>query len=39
MQVSADYLSSLTEALNRKANGDDAAPVASSDVEATARRS
>ena len=29
VQVSADYLSSMTEALNRKANGDDADPVAS----------
>ncbi len=35
VQVSADYLSSLTEALNRKANGDDAAPVASPDAAAT----
>ena len=35
VQVSADYLSSLTEALNRKANGEDAAPVASPDTEAT----
>ncbi len=35
VQVSTDYLSSLTEALNRKANGDDAAPVASPDVTAT----
>jgi osmoprotectant transport system substrate-binding protein len=36
VQVSADYLSSMTEALNRKANGDDAAPVAGPDVEKTA---
>lgn len=35
VQVSADYLSSMTEALNRKANGDDAEKVASSDPEAT----
>ena len=35
VQVSADYLSSMTEALNRKANGDDADPVASPDVQAT----
>ena len=35
VQVSADYLSSMTEALNRKANGDDAKPVASADVQAT----
>ena len=32
VQVSADYLSSMTEALNRKANGDDADQVASPDV-------
>src|SRR5215210_1508539 len=35
VQVSADYLSSLTEALNRKANGDGATPVASPDAAAT----
>ena len=35
VQVAGDYLSSLTETLNRTANGDDAAPVASSDVQAT----
>lgn len=35
VQVSADYLSSLTEALNRKTNGEDAKPVASPDPEAT----
>ena len=35
VQVSADYLSSLTEALNRKINGDDAAPVATPDVQST----
>jgi osmoprotectant transport system substrate-binding protein len=35
VQVSADYLSSMTEALNRKANGEDAEPVASPDVDAT----
>jgi len=35
VQVSADYLSSLTEALNRKANGEDADPVATPDVEET----
>ena len=35
VQVSADYLSSMTEALNRKANGDDAEQVASPDVEKT----
>jgi len=33
--ISADYLSSMTEALNRKANGDGAAPVASPDPDAT----
>ncbi len=33
--ISADYLSSMTEALNRKANGDSASPVASSDEQAT----
>jgi osmoprotectant transport system substrate-binding protein len=35
VMVSADYLSSMTEALNRKQNGDDAPKVASADVEAT----
>jgi osmoprotectant transport system substrate-binding protein len=35
VQVSADYLSSMTEALNRKANGEDAEPVASPDVQDT----
>jgi len=35
VQVSADYLSSLTEALNRKINGDDAATVATPDVQST----
>jgi osmoprotectant transport system substrate-binding protein len=35
VQVSADYLSSMTEALNLKANGEKAAPVASSDENAT----
>jgi osmoprotectant transport system substrate-binding protein len=35
VQVSADYLSSMTEALNRKANGEEADPVASPDVQAT----
>ena len=35
VQVSADYLSSMTEALNRKANGDDADPVATPDVQET----
>lgn len=35
VQVSADYLSSMTEALNRKANGDNAAPVASAEVNKT----
>jgi osmoprotectant transport system substrate-binding protein len=33
--ISADYLSSMTEALNRKANGDDAPKVASTDATAT----
>ena len=33
--ISADYLSSMTEALNRKANGDNAPKVASSDESAT----
>jgi osmoprotectant transport system substrate-binding protein len=35
VQVAADYLSALTETLNRTANGQDAAPVASPDVSAT----
>jgi osmoprotectant transport system substrate-binding protein len=35
VQVSTDYLSSMTEALNRKANGDNAAKVASPDADAT----
>lgn len=35
VQISADYLSSMTEALNRKANGDDAAKVASPDPAET----
>jgi osmoprotectant transport system substrate-binding protein len=35
VQISADYLSSMTEALNRKANGDNAAKVASPDADAT----
>lgn len=35
VMISADYLSSMTEALNRKANGDDADKVASSDPDAT----
>ena len=35
VQVSTDYLSSMTEALNRKANGDSAPKVASPDAEAT----
>ncbi len=35
VQVSADYLSSLTEALNRKTNGDEAEPVATPDADAT----
>jgi osmoprotectant transport system substrate-binding protein len=38
VQVAADYLSSFTETLNRKANGDDATPVASSDVKLTLAR-
>ena len=33
--ISADYLSSMTEALNRKANGDNAPKVASADEQAT----
>lgn len=33
--ISADYLSSMTEALNRKQNGDDAPKVASPDAAAT----
>ena len=37
VQISADYLSSLTEALNRKINGDDAATVATPDVQSTLR--
>jgi osmoprotectant transport system substrate-binding protein len=37
VQISADYLSSMTEALNRKANGDDAEKVASADTEATVK--
>jgi osmoprotectant transport system substrate-binding protein len=35
VQVSTDYLSSMTEALNRQANGDDADLVASHDPGAT----
>jgi osmoprotectant transport system substrate-binding protein len=35
VDVSADYLSSMTEFLNRDANGANAKPVASSDVNAT----
>ncbi len=35
VHVSTDYLASMTEALNRKANGDDAATVASPDTDAT----
>ena len=35
VQISADYLSSMTEALNRKANGAEAKPVASPDPDAT----
>ena len=35
VMISADYLSSMTEALNRKANGDDAEQVASPDAAAT----
>jgi osmoprotectant transport system substrate-binding protein len=35
VQISADYLSSFTEALNRKANGDNAPKVASADAQAT----
>jgi osmoprotectant transport system substrate-binding protein len=35
VQVAGDQLSSLTETLNRTANGNDATPVASSDVQAT----
>ncbi|MFL6022502.1 MAG: ABC transporter substrate-binding protein [Marmoricola sp.] len=35
VQISTDYLSSMTEALNRKANGDDAKIVASHDAAAT----
>ena len=35
VMISADYLSSMTEALNRKTNGDDATPVASPDEQAT----
>lgn len=35
VQVSTDYLSSMTEALNRKANGDNAPKVASPDEAAT----
>lgn len=35
VQISADYLSSMTEALNRKANGAEAKPVASPDPAAT----
>src|SRR6476659_2001533 len=32
VQVSADYLSSMTEALNKQANGENAKPVASADM-------
>jgi osmoprotectant transport system substrate-binding protein len=35
VQVSADYLSSMTEELNRQANGENAPSVATSDVQAT----
>jgi osmoprotectant transport system substrate-binding protein len=35
VQISTDYLSSFTEALNRQANGDDAKLVASHDADAT----
>lgn len=35
VQVSADYLASMTEALNRKDNGPDAAPVSSPDTDET----
>jgi osmoprotectant transport system substrate-binding protein len=35
VQISADYLSSMTEALNKTANGENAAPVASADEQAT----
>ncbi len=35
VQVSADYLASLTEALNKDANGENAQPVASPDAAAT----
>lgn len=35
VQISTDYLSSMTEALNRQANGDDAPVVASNDPDAT----
>ena len=35
VQISTDYLSSMTEALNRQANGDDADLVASHDAAAT----
>lgn len=35
VQISTDYLSSMTEALNRKANGDDAKVVAAHDAAAT----
>lgn len=35
VQISTDYLSSMTEALNRAANGDDAALVASNDTQET----
>jgi osmoprotectant transport system substrate-binding protein len=35
VQVAGDYLSTLTETLNRNANGNDATPVASADVRST----
>ena len=35
VQIAADYLSSMTEELNRRANGKDADPVASPDADAT----
>lgn len=35
VQVSADYLASMTESLNKDANGEDAEPVASPDADAT----
>jgi osmoprotectant transport system substrate-binding protein len=38
VQIAADYLSSMTEELNRRVNGKDADPVASPDAKATVEK-